>query len=127
MAGLAAAKITTKKTKLPARKRKLLVDEFQSEEQEISANVLDIFWKGIHFEEYKNRESFRNYFQLESNSKPILECICTMQEVYKKLLAKFTVGKKFLQLQQSWYLHLSFYDGAKAVDVDGLQMDDKEK
>lgn len=51
-----------------------------------------------------------------------------MQEVYKKLLTKFTVGKKFLQLQQSWYHHISFYlEGAKTVDVDGLQIDDKEK
>ena len=66
-----------KKTKLLARKRKLLVDEFQSEEQEISANVLDIFWRSIHFKEYRNRESFRDFFKQESNSKPILECVCT--------------------------------------------------
>ena len=62
--GMAMAKrpLKAKAKLLSAKKRKLLVAEFQKEDQEISAKALEALWKLQHFEEYPVRDKFRRIF-----------------------------------------------------------------
>ena len=55
MAGGGGKRPTTRssKCKLPAKKRKLLINEIISEDHEISEEVLSVFWGGLHFKEYQ--------------------------------------------------------------------------
>ena len=57
-----------------------------------------------------------------------MQLIEIMQSTYKKLLSKFCVGKKFLEMQHSWLRHINYYvQGAEAVGICGLPEDDKMK
>ena len=94
--------------KLTAKKRKLLVAEFQFEDQLIVDDVLEVFWSEQHFDEYKARDNFRHLFRQEKESLFLRNYILKLQETYKKLLQKFCVGTKFLQMQHSWLLHINF-------------------
>lgn len=98
-----------------------------SEDQDISVKVLESFWTQKHFDTYESRSDFRELYMKEMPSSPqLLNCISVMKNIYKKLLAKCCVGKKFLQLQQSWLLHLHFYiEGSNTGYVSGLVADDK--
>ena len=117
------------KCKLPAKKRKLLINEIISEDHEISEEVLSVFWGGLHFKEYQVRCAFHDLFNSDQERMTVfINCISQMQLIYKKLLKKYCVGKKFLQMQQAWVLYINFYIiGEKASDVDGLTMDDKQE
>ena len=120
----------TKAKRLPAKKRKLLVAEIHNEEQDISAKALEAVWKLRHFAEYPIQDKFRELFLKNSNvsSVGLVKCIEEMQYAYKKLLTKFCVGKKILEMQQAWIMHINFYiEGEEADDVSGLDNSDKKK
>ena len=56
-----------------------------------------------------------------------MQLIEKMQSTYKKLLS-FVLGKKFLEMQPSWLMHVNYYvQGAAAMDICGLHEDDKMK
>ena len=67
-----------------------------SEDQDISVKVLESFWTQKHFDTYESRSDFPELFMKEIPSSPqLLNCISVMKNIYKKLLAKCCVGKKF--------------------------------
>ena len=53
------------KSKLPAKKRKLLINDIVAEDQQFSEEVLSVFWSGQHFKEYQVQCAF--YDLLKSN------------------------------------------------------------
>ena len=63
------------KVKLPAKKRKLLVNEVLKEDQDITAKALEALWKLHHFDEYKSRNAFCQLFTVANNS----NCIVSIQ------------------------------------------------
>ena len=120
------AKRTTKnKSKLSAKRRKLLVEEIQSEQHNISTEALETLWNQEHFKEYPNRSKFREL--VKANNKTLLRCIDTMENAYKKLLKAFCPGKKLLQMRQAWLMHINFYveEGTDLL-VKGLDDHDKK-
>ena len=110
-----------------SRQKKLLVAEIHKEDQDISAKALESLWKLKHFNQYPSRGKFRELFLTNSLASLVglVKCIETMQYAYKKLLTKFCVGKKILEMQQEWLMLINFYiEGGEADDVSGLDNND---
>jgi hypothetical protein len=123
-----AAAIRKGKARLLAKDRKELVSEFNREEQEIGQEALKILWESPHISYHENRMKFRDVFTKKEKEVFLFECIDTMQCTYKKLLSKCCVGKKYLEMQHLWFMHLTFYiERAEADDVSGLEKEDKCK
>ena len=105
-----------------------MVAEVNKEDQTIHKEALEILWSSLQFEEYQIHKESRSIFKQKENSVVLVQWIKIMQSTYKKLLSKFCVGKKFLEMQHSWLMHINYYvQGAAAMDICGLHNDDKMK
>jgi hypothetical protein len=71
---------------------------------------LEVAWKLWYFDEHHIPSQFRDMFLKGSaDTSSVVKCIESMQNIYKKLIEKFCVGKIFLEMQQAWLLHINFY------------------
>ena len=50
----------------------------------------------------------------------LLDCAKIMKDTYLKLLQKFCIGKKIMDLQQSWFMHVHLYFDHLALEVAGI-------
>lgn len=60
-----------------------------------------------------------------------LRCICltaqNMINVYLDLLKKYCTGKRFLELQHLWFMHIHLYFEDNTVEVEGISVVRKEQ
>ena len=126
-----AKRKTDSKVKLPAKKRKELVATVQKEDYEdVAEEAVRSLAKSLQFQHFQRRKLFMQYFTDEPQRSLLLECVRNMQHVYKKLLKKHCTGKHYLEMQQSWFMHISIYFDASTgseSNVDGLDASDTVK
>jgi hypothetical protein len=127
----APAKRLKAKTKLPAKKRKELVEEIRNEEyNDVTEDAIERLWAGLQFEHYEKRQLFFQLFSNEPHLSLLHNCARVMQSFYKKLLKKFCVGKHYLEMQQAWFMSISLYFDTTddtIFQVNGIDQEDKLK
>jgi hypothetical protein len=103
------------KNKLPAKQRKLLVKDIQQEGHvDVAKEALEVLSVDEQFSYYPQQLTF-----ITSMKEYLHNLAVVMIETYKDLLDMFCKGKKFLQLQNSWFLHVNIYFDM-SLTIDGI-------
>ena len=95
--------------KFTAKHRKELVKTVISQEDGIVENSVSKLYDDVQFKYCTKRRDFIELFKDLPLRANLHACAKNMRDLYHKLLKKFCTGKKYLELQQAWFMHINLY------------------
>lgn len=100
-----------KTSKLPAKKRKILVDKVKEKSfTGFEDEVLRLVENETIFKHFHHRfEILKVCLETPAVKQSVYALLKAMKEAYMDLLQKFCKGKKYLELQNSWFFHTNIY------------------
>ena len=105
-----------KKCLFPSKKRKELVDSVvRDEHDEIIDKSIEKLLTQVQFKYYPERLKFLQ----DLDQQLLLQCARNMVLVYLDVLRHYCKRIRYLQLQNSWLLHINLYFDA-SIKVDGV-------
>ena len=96
--------------KLPAKTRKIVVEAVCKQDyDEVAEEAVKQLFDDHQFKYYPERLAFLEVFKNLPLRAHLLICAKSMKDTYLKLLKTFCKGKKIMNLQQSWFMHVNLY------------------